>query len=279
MSNRAPRRPRPFSPLTPGNNEKSGNAGLIQAVVDRHKQLMAHLLAKYPNSRRTQMLQVALTTIRQLPEYVSRSGGRGGGSFISGTFMPPTGVLELAPRDPSGRLRPLQDLIQSYLHEAGHAIDSFVRLNDDHGPSWRKHTLWLSDIATRELNWKVVIDCWDCDNYVLCQKELCPRCVQACSRGPGRRTIPGNPASGFATYPRSTYTRVCTQKNRQWPWLNTLCNQYEGRGSRQTRGAPRSGEDARPPTAPADDADQPVFSDDVPEEPASAWGALGSPIA
>ena len=293
MSNRAPPRrpppkqPRPFSPLVPGGNEKGGNAGLIQAVIDRHKQLMAHLLAKYPNSRRTQMMQVAMTTIRQLPEYVSRSGGGGGGSFISGTFMPSTGVLELAPRDPGGRLRPLRDLIQSYLHEAGHAIDSFVRLSDDHGPSWRKHTLWLADIATRELNWPFVVDCWDCDNYLLCQKELCPKCVQACNRRPGRRTIRGQSAGPFSTYPRSTYTRVCTQKNRAWPWLNKLCSEYDGgRGSRQTRGGrgpAQSGEDTgrRPSPAPAPPApvDHPIFSDDVPEEPASAWGSLGAPLS
>lgn len=288
MSNRPPKRPptnkpRPFSPLT-GNGEKGGNAGLIQAVVDMHKQLMAHLLEKYPNSRRTQMLQVALTSIRQLPEYASRSGGGGGSSFVSGSFMPTTGAMELAPRDPSGRLRPMSDLVQTYLHEAGHAIDSFLPLSDDHGPSWRKHTLWLSDIATRELNWRVVIDCWDCDNYVLCQKELCSKCVQACRRPPGRRTIRVRPASGFPTYPRSTYTRVCTQKNRQWPWLNQLCTEYDGRGRgrRQTRGGRQSGEDVAPPAAPLRDVpvtEQPPFTDEEPEEPASAWGSLGAPIA
>lgn len=282
MSIRAPKRPptRPFAPLAPAaGGDKGGSAGLIQRVIEKHKELMAHVLARYPTSRRTQMMQVALTTIRQLPEYVSRSGGGGGGSFISGTFMPSTGVLELAPRDPSGRLRPLQELMESYLHEMGHAIDSFVRLTDDHGITWRKHTLWLADIATRELKWPFRVDCWDCDNYRLCQKELCPRCVQACNRPPGRRIIKGYPSGSFATYPRSTYTRVCTPKNRTaWPWLDKLCGEYDGRGrgnqSRTSRESAEQGAVPAPPPAP-----EPLFDDHVPEEPVSAWGALGTPIA
>lgn len=223
-----------FELLTPSETDTQTNAKALEFLRAKHKELLSHLECKYANDRRTHLLRLNLTTIRLLPEYVSRTAGvrSAGGNTLGyrvASFTFETGVLEIAIRDKEGDMRPRNKVLMSYLHEAGHCLDSFMARSDDHGNDWKDHTMWLTNIATKELKWDVLLSCYYCNNYGVCTLPQCPACKWECPppvrKGP--RTIPKNRLSPFTEYSAPVYTRVCVQQDLPHDWWKQMCTAYE----------------------------------------------------
>lgn len=283
-----------FAPLIPSGKDGSEDQATLKYLQTKTTELVEHLECKYPGDRRTQVLKVNLTEIKPLPEYASRTVT--GGNFRVGTFYSYTGVIEISLRDKKGKAWPREVLLIFFLHEVGHALDSFVKLSDDHGESWRSHTLWLLNIATRELGWKVRMPCSYCTNYLMCNKELCPKCTWECTgkKAPSKRGVEKRPAEGFVSYPRPSYTRVCTQRDLPFAWWKNMCGAYEtqnrlparqrtqqlpegGLQGRADCGAPTNGSSDTPPqpSPPTTDGSSPGI--DVTENPSPSDSPADKP--
>lgn len=230
-----PTQPQAFAPLIASETDVNDNKSQVAFLRAKHKQLMDFLQAKFPDDRRTQTLRLNLTQIKMLPEYISRTAGAAAAGpnsvgYRVASFAYETGVLEVAPRDEDGQLRPKPKLLMSYLHEAGHCLDSFMPLPDDHGTSWRSHVLWLTNIATKELKWDVLLSCYYCDNYLVCAESQCPTCTWECPPDGQTPEVPAlskNSIPGFHKYSRDAYDRVCVKEDLPYEWWKGICTDYE----------------------------------------------------
>lgn len=215
-----PKRPSAFAPLTPTSAELARAESTIDYVKRKYNEMVAYLECRYPNDWRTHMLRLNLTSIN-----IQRGGGGGGDA----SFEPYSGRIELSTQGKSKA-----DALFVFTHEVGHALHSFARTNNIHGADWLALHVWLANLVTKELGWRIEVPCSDCDFYLLCQKSQCPLCTWECpNRSPRGQQLGRvdrsqvSPDPGFVRYPRSTYNRVCVQKDLPFGWWKNLCTTYE----------------------------------------------------
>lgn len=225
----------PVPVLTPA--QKAENAALIQFVQAKHRELMAHLQAKYATDRRVQVAQVLFAGLQELTlqESLRTSTNLSKGQMRAGGYVPASGIMQLLVRKPPDILKDRDEMLYSYLHEMAHCMNSF-NPGSAHSPTWRSILLWLLRVATQPpLNWDVALPCGQCGLYNLCSAAECARCTfkRCSSQVPQPRPIaeqepPTRPA--MDQYPPSTYERMCVRQSRpSWTWWTQTCARYRAR--------------------------------------------------
>lgn len=199
------------------------DAALVKFVRGKHAELMAHLSATLPGDRRVQTVQALLTDVTELsPEESNEASGKYSGLRVSGRYNRRTGLLRVLPRNAAGPVqRP--HALAIYLHELAHCID-WANAGLAHGDSWRATYKWLLNIATQPpLNWDVKMRCSFCDTYRICSTAECAKCKFMCKpKQPGISQLNEKPR-GVSRFGPPSYTRVCVNQTRTWPWWKQLC--------------------------------------------------------
>ena len=135
-------------------------------------QFKDHLVSRHKDDPRTVALLAKLRDVQLLPP----RPGSAPGTYNSGLFVHSTGVLMVAPRDGSGKLRSDASLNKTILHELAHAT-RFKHLGESsHSKQWKEAFAWFLDIATRELGMEVELGCSAVKYYGLA-REHCPWCI------------------------------------------------------------------------------------------------------
>lgn len=161
---------------TPGTGTGGGGDGahikngtqLFAQIEANAKQLQAHLRKKHANHPNTKSLERNFRSLAPMPQTADR--GRFWGLTI-GTRV------EIRVHD---RWHDLKGTNNTLLHELGHTLS--LDETADHGPKFREKYMWLADIASRELGWRVEPGCGICRQYKICDQTACPRCLWCSAR-------------------------------------------------------------------------------------------------
>lgn len=207
------------SAVVPAPKPTDAEDSLLKYAKDMSAALMAHLKAKYPDSIYTQKLVVNLEDIRLMPEFARKSA--------LGLSSSRTGIIELNVQNQNSTLRPRDAMLDTLLHEMGHIATSFGSdPGGPHGPNFTKGYMWLANVATKDLKWKVTTRCSVCDMYNICDKGVCPACQWDCP-GPLKHTRPQKPPTphvfDFNTWGVPAYQRLCVKKTPTYAWHKSLC--------------------------------------------------------
>lgn len=137
-------------------------------------QLVAHAREHHADNARTVALLQKLKDVRLMSR---QEAGAVPGSWRSGKFKHSTGVLYVTPVEQDGSARTEQSLLKTIIHELAHATRFKTAGEDSHSQEWKQTWLWLLQLATQDLGWRVEVKCAQCTYYGLCDEAQCPKCV------------------------------------------------------------------------------------------------------
>jgi hypothetical protein len=128
-----------------------------------------YLREHYSDKEYTKNLIKKFTGVQLLPY----TKGNTPSSYISGMFDHSTGMLKVAARDGSGKIRDEESLNKSITHELAHATRMKYPGEQSHSNEWKRVWKIFLHIATEELGWTVDASC---QFYGLSPKD-CPKCI------------------------------------------------------------------------------------------------------
>lgn len=150
------------------------DAKVLAWVRSRVQQLVSHVRDHHGADARTSALVRKLKDVRLMSR---AEAGAVSGAWRSGKFTHSTGVLYVTPVEQDGSPRTEQSLLKTIIHELAHATRFKTSGEDSHSQEWKQTWLWLLQVATQDLGWRVEVKCAQCTYYGLCHEEQCPKCV------------------------------------------------------------------------------------------------------
>lgn len=159
------------APTTPRLNEPDPTTedGLFQQTQATAERIKAHMKAKYGNDPRTKRL---LATFKKMTK-MSKSQQENYGEQFANT-------ITISMWETATKLRTTAHLNNTLVHEMGHAIEADE--SAEHGPKWKAAYLWLANIAANEMGLPVRVLCWDCNDFKVCSRSQCPKCLWDCGK-------------------------------------------------------------------------------------------------
>ena len=148
------------------------DAAVLEYCQQTVASLKNHLGHTYREDDRTKAIMAKMHDIRLLNPSVFVSGS---GSYYSGAFNHENGVLMVASRDATGKIRTHKSLNKTIVHEMAHATRFKYPGETSHSGEWKSAWVWLLNIATGELKMDVEVPCSSVTFYGLEQSE-CPSC-------------------------------------------------------------------------------------------------------
>jgi hypothetical protein len=130
-----------------------------------------HLKKVYPDEDFTKNVMAKYSDVQLLPF----KKGHTPQTYTSGLFDHSTGILHIAARDGSGRLRDDASLNKSIVHELAHGTRFKYPGETSHSDDWKKAWKKFLKIATDELHWEVEAPCSSKSFYGLSELD-CPNC-------------------------------------------------------------------------------------------------------
>lgn len=88
-----------------------------------------------------------------------------------GRYDRTSGTIYVATTSQTGVPLPRAVIAGTVAHELAHAATVGNHLDE-----WRNAYLAMLELATRDLGWKVLLECSSCGMYKVCAPEQCPRC-------------------------------------------------------------------------------------------------------